>query len=400
MASESDVIALKLVDAGITLNRWVEYSFNSHFLTPTDGWHFVVAGSDIPDEVKAALVPGGKVQLTINGQPQSTGYVDSVTISKDRSSGTEYHVEGRDVLSPAVDSNADPRVRFAKDQTLYDFVSTILGPFGFEVFATDDNANRGVITGQLRGTKTSKKGKVLKNVRLHQLKPYPGEGAFAFASRISQRHGLWIWPAADGTSLILDSPDFDMEPIAKLSRKKNGVANNILGGTVRRSIEEQPSIIVAQGFGGGGEFARARMTAIAVNPVVNVDVEPIINAYPEAVVVGTDYFAPPIQSHVARPMFLHDDESKTPEELANFVRREMSLRTRRSFEANYQVQGHTFVSSDGSPTPWCVNTMVYVDDDAADVHEGLWVQSRTFTKSRHSGTQTTIGLIRANTLVF
>lgn len=399
-----DTIELLLPDAGITLSTWTEYSFNSHFLTPTDGWHFTVANSDLPQEVRAALVPGALVRLRINGCVQSTGYIDEISPGQDRHAGTVWHISGRDCLSPAVDANADPRDRYAKGTTLLDFLLGVLGPYGFTIFVEDDDANRGVITGQLRGTKTSKKGKPLKSVTLHQLKPYQSEGAFAFASRIAQRQGFWIWPDANGESLVVSKPDFtyDLQTTPKLKRtvnQSNGF-NNVLSGGVRRSVTEQPSIIVAQGFGGGGSYARTRMTALVVNPAVNADVQDILNTYPDAKVVSTDYFFAPLPGKFARPMFLHDDESKTPAELENFVRRELALRIHKAFQGSYEVNGHTYKVPDGTAAPWCVNTVVYVDDDVSDVHEPMWVMSRTFTKSRTEGTRTALELVRLNSLVF
>lgn len=396
----SDVVALRLAESGLTIDRWVEYTFNSHFLTPTDAFSFTVAHESIPDEVKSALQPGAKVQLILNGAPQSTGFIDSVSFSKDRSNGTEIQIEGRDVLSPAVDANADPRVRFAEGSTLYDFVLGVLRPFGLRSLTESDAKNRGVITGQLRGTRTTKTGKTIRSVKLHQLKPYPGEGAFSFVSRVSQRHGRWIWASADGTEAVVDSPDFTTEPIGSVRRKLRGEQSNVIGGTVRKSLEEQPSVIVAQGFSGGGEFSRARMTAIAPNPALDVDISAIRAAYPDARLVEIPFAYPKLSNRIARPMFLHDDESKTPDQLANFVRREMALRLRKTLDATYTMLGHTYEDPDGRKVPWCVNSVVDVDDDAAGVRERLWVMARTFTKSRGSGTMTTLELVRLNTLVF
>jgi prophage tail gpP-like protein len=97
----------------------------------------------------------------------------------------------------------------------------------------------------------------------------------------------------------------------------------------------------------------------------------------------------------ARPMYLKDDESHSQEEIEAFAKREMSLYTRKSLVCNYTVAGHT---SNGHP--WTVDTIVDVDDECGNVHEPMWIQERTFTKSRSGGTRTSMVLLRVGALEF
>jgi prophage tail gpP-like protein len=405
---DDDQIALVLADSGVRLTTWTSYTFNSHFLTPTDGFSFTVAHESLPATVDNAIVPGAKVQLLINDKPQCTGYIDKVGRSRSREGGTEIRIEGRDALSPAVDATMDPRVRFSKGQTLADVLQATLGPFGFTTFNTDDDDNRQKQTGRKHGTEKAAGKKKLAAIQLHQLKPYPKEGLFAFVHRIANRHGLWVWCSGDGESVVASTPDYVTPPIATLVRKPN--ASNILMGEATFSVGEQPSGIVAQGFGGGGEFARSRLTAYAVNPAVSLPagstptLQQIKTAYPEAVDAydGANPFSgfATMVTRWPRLTFMHDDEAKTVDELKAFVRRELSLKLRESLEYRCTVRGHTFVDKEGTRVPWCVNTMVQVEDAIGKVHEPLWVLSRTFTKSRGSGTLTTLELTRPYTMVF
>lgn len=406
----TDTVVLELPTTGFRLDTWTSYSFYSNFLTPVDEWHVTLGHSSLPKRMLDALQAGERVSLSVNGKTQGDGYIDDVVVSQSREAGTEITIEGRDRLAQMLDANVDPRLKFPETQTLEQFVLQCAAPYGWSQSTqiTDTNAgNQNVLTGQKRGIRTTVKGRYIKSVLKHRLKPYPNEGALHFASRVVERHGLHIWLSADGTQLVVGKPSFDQDAVnflVRLDGDGNNAPNNILHGTSRKSLRCQPSIIIAQGRGGGGEFPKSRLTVYIQNPQVVADNSKIRTAYPDATEVfvldgngkalaNTDFKL--ITSSVARPMFLEDDEAKTPEELANFVRREMALKMRQGFTANYTVDGHT-----QNGVPWAVDTMVMVDDDRADVHEPLYVLARTFVKSRTDGTKTHLELIRPNTLVF
>lgn len=405
----TDTVALELPKTGIRLDTWTSYSFNSNFLTSVDSWHATLEHEDPPKAMLDALQAGERVSFSVNGRTQGDGYIDDVVVSQSRDAGTVITLEGRDRLAQMLDSNMDPRKRLPDTQTLEDFVRAVAAPYGWgdAIQITDTNAtNQNVLTGQKRGIRTSVKGKYLKKVLKHRLKPYPNEGALHFLSRVTERHGLHVWLSADGTQIIVGKPTFDQETLGYLCRLdgNSDVSNNVIHGTVRTSLRSQPSVIIAQCRGGGGEFPKSRMTRYMQNPQVIADNLPIRQAYPDAKEVfvlddggnalpNTDFRR--ITSSVSRPMFLEDDESKTAEELENFVRREMALRMRQGFTAHYTVDGHT---QNGSP--WAVDTMIRVDDDRCNLHEPLYVIARTFTKSRTDGTKTQLELIRPHSMVF
>lgn len=423
---EDDIVEMRLPEAGVTIDAWTSYEFNSDFLTPTDGFSFSVGAARLPDAVARALAPGQRVELVINGATQCTGYIDAIDVSASRDAGTEYRIEGRDALSPAVDGCMDPRLKIKATSTLLEALVQVFTPFGWSdadtQFLTNDEVNVNIITGQERGVRSrqkpavGKRGRKLKpakspnQIRLEQLRPHDSEGAFAFAARIAQRFGIWIWLSAQGDSLILGHPYFDDPPRYTLRRTKAG-DTNVLSGSVRWDASEQPSFIVAEGFGGGGEWGRTKLRAVCVNPFVMNEESDLVAELAkfkpyESIALSEDLEASgrtldfvsrtrTLTNNRAKPVFLHDEESHTPEQLANFVRREMSLRTRKSVTAKYVVQGHAL---DG--VPWCVNCMVDVVDEVSGLSEPMWIKSRTFSRSRGGGSTTSLELIRPYTLEF
>jgi len=416
---ERETVSLEIRDAGLVITDWISYRYNENFLTPSDAFSFVLEDAYFDDLTKAAVVPGAKVSLIMSGNIQCTGFIDSVEKSASRSSGTVWTINGRDVLGQAVDCGIDPTTTFTKATTLDQFLATVFAPYSWGAitsFATDNANNRSVITGQKRGIPTSKKGKPLKSFQLHQLRPYAREGAYEFASRVCQRQGLWIWPTADGQQLVVGTPDFDQAPITLLQRLNNGGGTNVLDGSVKFDVSNQPNVIIADGEGGGGEFGHSKLQALLVNPAVaylpggkastsgpaaSAAYQALLKKYSRATVLPPKHIAfTPQYTPTLRVMYLHDDESKTPDELANFVYREMALKLRQSVTAHYTVYGHGQPALDGSFTPWAVNTMVDIRDEVGGLSEPMWVMARTFNKSRRGGTTTDLELIRPYSLEF
>jgi prophage tail gpP-like protein len=416
-APDKQTVRLRVMDEHVDLTRWTSYTFASQFLTPSDGWSCTVGDGDLSDRERSAILIGATVRLYLDNLPLAEGYIDSVSIDADRESGVQYTIEGRDRLGHAVDAVADPRQQFKEGTTLAQFLKELFAPFGWvtdDHFEIDNDANRSA-KGGIRGVPMTKGGKrkgprPLKDFVLHQLKPHNHEGVFAFASRVTQRHGLWIWCSADGDRLIVGRPDFTQAPRYHLRRTSRG-DTNVLSGPVKFDLTDQPSVIVADGFSGGGEFGRGRIKAYCVNPYFGVDadgkvlddVTKLLARYPDAeqVTMTVQPFkqrrrvgSPPI-----RPMFLHDDESRTQEQLNNFVRREMSLRLRKSMTVPYLVEGHG-QTVDGNFVPFDIDTVADVHDEVAGIDERMYVAGRTFEKSRRGGTHTRLELVRLNSIQF
>lgn len=407
----------KMVEQRFSINNFVEYEFNSNFLTPTDGFSFTVEGSTLTNEQRLSIRPGSEVTLSLNGIVQACGYIDSLTVGADRSGGTVFCIEGRDKLAQAIDSCADPTRTFKSGETLAGVLSELFAPFGWgsaDAFVLDNDANRDArsnVLGQRRSNgsastsrrrrRTKRKAKKLTSYQLHQLKPYPREGVHEFASRITQRQGLWIWPSADGRKLIVSRPDFDQVPLYELRRSHDGTSN-VLSGDVKIDNTDQPTIIVADGFSGGGDFGRSPMKAYAVNTAVYTDDPEFLNIekrVPGAVRIKTYSFASPVYIPKNRVLYLHDNDSQTPEHLEFFLRRELALLQRRGLTAHYTVRGHGQNTPDGY-VPWSIDTTVDVFDDVAWFKDTLYVVGRTFRKSRSTGTTTTLELIRLHSIDF
>lgn len=386
----------------VEFTRFLGYEYTEDFLSPSDQGSFEIAERELSDTDAAALQPGSVVQVLVGGNVSSVGILDDTESNLDRTAGTVVRVTTRDQMSLAVDSQVDPQISFPSSSTLADIILAVYRPLGFTDFQIDNVANRNVITGRVYGTPTSKKGKPLKSYVLHEEKPYPNEGAYAFTSRVAQRFGLMIRPGATAGQLIVAPPDYDQEPRYGLCHAYGAASanNNVERGTFRKSRQEQPSIIYADGFGAGGEFAKSQLRAGIVNPVVDADNSAIIDAYPNVKLASVPAITaafPPLIEAKARPAFVYDRESHTLDQLNNFLLRELSFRMRKALTARYEFMGHLL----NGQVP-CVDSIVNLVDQRPTVKwaGNLWVMGRKFIKKPGSpGTQTQLELLLPGSIV-
>lgn len=447
--SDLDSVTLRLTDLQKEIKNWDSYSLDSDFLTPTDAFQFKVSDED-PILIQELLVPGTKIDLVINDRIQCTGFIDKIHQDDDRSIGDLISISGRDILGRVISSSADFEEEFTTQMTVLDVLKKTLPQYGIEQIYNDDQANINVITGYQPGkgksnstsvnqktitgfekkadgsfkldankqkipitkdkkvttvTSASKPG--LKTLTLEHLKPKAGEGEYAFIDRVLKRHGLIMRAAADGSGVIVDKPNFDGPAIFNIFHKRGDLEsiNNVIKGSKVIDLAEQPSLVIGIGFGGGKKARKSQFKAIMVNEVIGVDENG--NIYPEVQAVIARYpgfKVMPIRKELKpnRPMFapklvpcfkfIKDDESKTQDQLEKMVQRKMAEYQQKALVLTYVVEGHT-----QNGIPWCVNTIVDVDDDVRNIHERMWILKRRFEKSR-SGTRTTLTLIRPYTL--
>lgn len=444
--SELDSVVLRLVDKSVELTTWDRFSLRQDFLTPTVGWEFT-SSTDTPLIGQELFQEGTLVEICINDRIQCTGHLERVQIRQNREGGLVYTLSGRDILGSVVSGNIDPQIKIAPNMSVEDFLSAILIPFGIDTIYNSDANNLNIITGIDRNVKQTKQQRQvkqaisapvigdnnssseirfettpivsvvagnrtdLKNLKLDQIKPRIGEGAYQIIDRIISRLGYRVWAAADGTGIIVDKPDFETPGKHKLIRKTSqSQNNNIIDGDCTFNIEQQPSCIVASGNTTTADDDVVTIKVIAVNELVgfsapNTPIESVLNIisrYKQAKILPFRSQLYPKQRRVSAnysptPMFIKDDESRNLAQLQSFARKQLSLRQKEYLVVNYTVEGFSYRNAT-QQFPWSVNTLVDVDDDVFGIHEPLWVLGKTFTKSRDGGTYTDLTLIKPYTL--
>jgi prophage tail gpP-like protein len=438
-----DEVEIRNYTTGERIQFWTEYQHDADFLTPTDGWSFTAAHKDYFAKVRDSLQPGTRITFSIGDRVFAAGLVDGITTRTSRA-GLTFNVQGRDPLSPLVDSGIDPKFVFTAQQTLLDVVKALVPPYGITQFTNSDLANRSAVTGinpaNAKKTTTTVGASAyivsnataggvasgsaaqtfnvtqltdptrpdwFKQALVSQLKPHFGEHVFEFLGKLCKRLGLWLWCDARGETLIIDQPDFAQSPTYDLRRRTDG-SGNVVSMDYQMSGRDQPTLVLASGFGvqSGPSFDKSKLKIAMVNELTGVDengrllpsVREVLMRYKGMKVLPVRPELAPYARHFrslnVRPWFIQDEESKTQAQLEAFTRREMADRQVSSFSIHANVPGHT-----QNGAPWHPNTTVRIDDDVLDIHETWWVKARTFRKSR-AGTSTELTLVPLHTVRF
>lgn len=409
-----DNIHLEIKELAQKLNNFTSYSFTTDFMGANSAWSVEIDASHyrVMNEnggsplLLAKIQPGMSVRLYVNDTLTCTGYIDKVNVTSNRSGGTIMQISGRDALAPVIDACVDPKFSFSDTQTIVDVCRKILVPFGFTKvepssikgtlkltlkrtnLILNHDANH-EISGFIRKTITSPMGS--------KCKPHSGEGVYQFLERIGKRFGFHVWADADGETVYLGQPDYSHEPFFSIQHAKYGETpfNNTIDGNMSVDMTKQPCAIVAEGHGGGGKFRKQTNKILMVNdflyPSDTKELTAFKAAYHEAKVLPRrniekpKFITPP---KYLKPFFEYDDASGNQAQLESFVRRKMAELQSQLFSARYTIQGHT-----QNGAIWATNALVRVDDYVNDIHQNLWIKSRTFTKDRSGGTKTTIECI-------
>lgn len=419
---EASSLSIRLPELGTTIDSIKSYRYTEHFTGANDSWTVTIGDESLSTDVLRSLVPGRAVRIEVDGHVQSTGYVKTSDVRTDRSGGVEVTVTGGDRLVPAMRGDIDPNTKFTEDMNVLQFLKAVFTPYGYALdnhFAVDNDENRGILTGQKRGTRKTKRGKEFKKYRLYRLKPQPNERAFQFASRVLNRKGLYIWPNALGDQIVCSTPDFDQEASYSIVRRRapmiatsakpknaNMTQNNAIVSSCTRNGDDLPAIVIATGYSAGGDHDHSSIKVAAINEMTGLDAAgEYVQAVKDALKVHADaQLLPPrktkfpASTRIALPYpvarFLHDEESRTLQNLQNYVARTMALYQQKAFTYCATVEGHTI-----GGVPIATDTIVNVDDDVCDVHGRLWVSGRTFSKMRGGeGTTTEIECILPYTL--
>lgn len=365
-----DRVVLTL-DDGFSCDLWTEVTITDTFLDPCQTMSMSL-GTDVARfNLLGRLRKGAEYLIRANDVPVIGGFLDSVECSADRS-GTKIAITGRDVLSPVVDSNVDPRLPVKKGMSLLDLAKLLFEQhFALPVKVSAEDAD--VIAARNAGlgkpvSATPKKGRKKPTDQLKEIYPKPNEGGFQYFKRMAHRTGYHAWSRPDGQGIVIGAPTYEQEPAGDLVllRGAFGTGNNILRTSIKTDNTHVPSHVYVQGKG-SKPGDKSSILGYAVNP-------------------DAPYF---------KPYYLVDDESATKDHADAVARFTLGKALREAFVYNVTVRGWT--SSTGHL--YSVDTLLRVRDEATGVEGNLWVEKRTFHKSRSGGTTTDLTLIPAESLL-
>lgn len=360
---------------GVALNKWSEYTIDSDFLVPTDGWSFTFGTETEWARVRDLVVPDrGLVTIDIDGQPQLTGWVDKVR-AECSTDGVRVTVEGRDFLRQLVKANVHPATRI-KDRTLAGLLENVVGQIyqGISVaYQYDNAANRQVLTGSKSKHASARKKQHTKILEYCQ--PHANESAFEFVARNLRRFGLWLWAGADGT-LILGAPDYDQPASYQIIRKAGDAIANVERASWEWDRTNVPSHVFVRGRSASKDWDVQKAKALVEDPIFRFDAS------------SPDLFCPMMISH---------DEATTDAECQAFAWQELTKLKQDERVYSCTVKGHR---DPRTGLLYAVDTIAHVEDEPLGINDDFWVIRRTFRKSATSGTTTELRMIPKGVVMF
>jgi prophage tail gpP-like protein len=360
-----------VTEDGTEFSLWESVTISDTFLDPCQTMSLSVGADEARFGLTTSIRVGSFFQLLVNGHPQMAGLIDSVEVEASRG-GVAVSVTGRDMLSPCVDSNIDPRLAVRKEMGLIELAQLVLVEqfdlpitiFGEEA---DADTSRSMAVGR-RLVGKAKKGKKSPKDPLKDLRPHANEGGFAYLMRFAHRVGHHVWSIPDGSGVILGKPSYEQEAACELMRKR-GIHNsgtNIEKGRVASNNTAVPSDVYVWGKG------------TKPGPKSN----PIGYAHNDS----APYF---------KPFYVTDEESSSKEHCDTVARYVMGKALRNSLTYNCTVRG---LSDPMTGAIYNVDTVIDVTDEHCGINGPMWVESRIFRKSR-AGTFTDLKLIPTNSLL-
>lgn len=346
----------------------IKWSLDSAFLTSTDGFEFEFIGETQEQRRGLELAP---VELLIDGCSQLHGRID-ITRRGDKGPSI-VTCQGRDYIADLVEGNCDPSISIASGATLEDAVLNVCAPYG--IIGVDGPEAR-------QTARTKKQHKPTKRPRKKQLKddkPQPGQGAYDFTNRILARHGQTMQPAADPSKIVLQSPNYDQDPIGRIIRKDvdDGKAGIVLSGVATRDFSRMPTWALFAGRQGSPTEGTARTSK-------NWDLSEVAKGYASELSTILDQWtisgrrlptshAAIIPRALYRLLYFRDDLAKTQEQINASALRAVAERLKDTLVYEVTLRGLT---NPETGYFWAYDTIVDVDDEVADIHEPLWVSAR------------------------
>lgn len=429
--SALDTITLRVFGLDVEIENFTSYSVTTSFNSPASTFRFTIPD---PDGLlgREILRPLTKIQILCNGRPQLTGFIGDRSRPESQSGGSMIEISGRDILGPPIDACVNPFFKLTEKSTALEAVLGVLAPFRITKVYNADALNVSALTGnavKLSSSQSSEKVSVafigiddngqevpqfeeivstyerftnrrdLRAIQLTQLKPLKGEGCIQFLQRMLERLGFRMWAAADGSGVIVTTPDFDGEPRHRITVNKEN--KDLLSWVPDDHADQQPGVIVLRGTASGTGTQKEGFCVIQINELVGLDssgqphqyIKRIIAQHKGARVLPIRPQLIPRNDPISAafrgaPIFRDDDEARNIEQLEAACRKMMMGFQIRFEECRFTVRGLT-----QNKAPWAVNTMVDVFDEKRGIVGARWLAERTFSKTRGGGTTTSGRLV-------
>lgn len=370
---------------GRTLDRAEEYTIDSSYVTATDG--FSVTFYDDQDRSRIVGLEMEPVELLIDDNSQLIGRFDKSVMGNDL--GVTY--QGRDFLGDATECNVDPTFKVAKGALLGDAVIDVGSPIGIDAVAGSSVLMNQVRSGvSIDGAKPSKS---FQAIQLEDLKPETGRTIAEFWETMVSRHGTTYQPGEKRGQVVLAAPNYLQSPIYKLRRKIADIdsgRNNVETATASRDFSSFATLLTFNAKAGKKgqdkkELADSFNATDWAEATVKGELEAILKKRAVSTRRNPNDALDALAGKLYRFHYMRDEKARNGEQLHQSALRAFGERLKDTLVYECTVSG--FVEPE-SGALWAVDTLVEVADEVANVNETMWIESRTFKKTRDGGATT------------
>ena len=382
-------LVVRLTALGRELTNISDWSISSAFMTSTDAFEFTYYDEDIEKTRNLELQP---VELIVYGATRLIGRIDGTRRGRN---GYSVICRGRDFMADLVESNVDPLLNIHAGEDLLGAIVKTAGPVGINTVFDDDGAMRNLRAGRKAHIKTKpRKGKKKSKSKLNPYKPMPGQGIYEYLNKIMAREGVTIQPGPNRNTVVLASPNYDQDPLYQIRRTREqaqGVYNNIESAEADRDFSSFPTYTLVQGAfaqaGSKGEHGTEAIDMWALAARFKTELGRILQAstvssrWPPGKPTATEVLA----GTLYRLLVFRDQDARTEEQIEKAAKRAVAERLKETLQYSVTLKGHVAPDSGALYTH---DTIVNVNDDIADVHEELWVESCKLHYSSNEGPKT------------
>lgn len=376
MPTTPDLDRLTLIcETGESFDLWTEATIEDSFLDPCQTMRLRVGVDESRFGVVARLRKGSQFRVDVNDHPVLGGFLDSVAIDSSHN-GTFVEVTGRDILSPVVDSHINRKLAVKKGMSLTDMAILVFKTeFGLpvDILDADDAADqaRNLAVGAV--VKTGGKGPAKRPRKkpkdpLKEIYPKPNEGGWAYFARFAHRVGYHAWAMPDGSGVVLGIPTYEQEASGELVNLRGGAGG---GNTIEKASLRSDNTTVPSHVYVYGKSSKPGDKSVPIGYAINE---------------SAPFF---------KPFYITDDESDDKEHADAVARFILGKAMRQACVYQVTVRG---LSDAATGRVYTVDTVLNVQDEVCGVEGPMWVEKRTFRKSRQ-GTFTDLTLIPAESLL-
>ena len=425
----TDTIKLPIGRArGVRIPGWKSYSVTVDMLTPADAFDLEV---QFTREAWDLLRPDAEIGVYIDETRILTGYVGTREKTSG-GSGTLIRITGRDKTGRLVDESA-PLFRYgglgirelaekicgigttnalfkrvvlvnARNRLLMRGRRVVTAPVNREPTsgATEDDYRQldGVIVEAIPSTvanpqparRIRKRAVIDPGIfqgRATKKKVNPGQTRWSVLEEFLREARLLAWSTGDGEELFIGLPNYDQEAQYEFRESASESAERDVSNcriTVTENVEEMYSEYVAVGA------SRGSSASYGANVIRNRD---SVYDNPENTVDGTG-----INFRRPKRLLITDDGIKNKRDALERAEREQLEREASHFEVLVEASGHSQeYRGTLAPVIYVPDTMAKVRDGDTGLNGDYLITSCTYTRSRESGTRTSLRLVPRGTLL-